>query len=50
MQTISLETLESARPLLAGWGLRDAERGWRNLAGIATALHRLTQERVGRRC
>jgi glutamate-ammonia-ligase adenylyltransferase len=38
MEAASLETLESVRPLLATWGLRDAERGWRNLAGIANAL------------
>ncbi len=38
MQPVSLDNLETARPLLAGWGLRDAERGWRNLAGIAAAL------------
>jgi hypothetical protein len=38
MQSASLDSLESARPLLTGWGLRDAERGWRNLAGIAAAL------------
>src|SRR6516164_8875504 len=38
MQTVPLDSLESARPLLATWGLRDAERGWRNLTGIAAAL------------
>src|SRR6266851_5698302 len=34
----SLESLEGARALLDGWNLRDAERGWRNLTGLAAAV------------
>jgi glutamate-ammonia-ligase adenylyltransferase len=33
-----LESLEQARPLLHAWGLRDPERGWRNLAHLADAV------------
>jgi glutamate-ammonia-ligase adenylyltransferase len=33
-----LESLEQARPLLHGWGLRDAERGWHNLTHLARAV------------
>jgi glutamate-ammonia-ligase adenylyltransferase len=33
-----LESLEQARPLLHGWGLRDPERGWRNLSHLAAAV------------
>lgn len=34
----SLESLDRARPLLHAWGLRDAERGWRNLVHLADAV------------
>jgi len=34
----SLDSLNSARPLLHTWNLRDAERGWRNLTGLAGAV------------
>jgi glutamate-ammonia-ligase adenylyltransferase len=33
-----LESLEQARTLLHGWGLRDPERGWRNLSHLAGAV------------
>jgi glutamate-ammonia-ligase adenylyltransferase len=33
-----LESLEQARPLLHAWGLRDPERGWRNLGHLAGAV------------
>src|SRR5262245_21929976 len=33
-----LESSEAARPLLKGWGVRDADHGWRNLVGVANAL------------
>jgi glutamate-ammonia-ligase adenylyltransferase len=33
-----LESLDRARPVFAGWGLRDAERGWQNLAHLAEAI------------
>jgi glutamate-ammonia-ligase adenylyltransferase len=33
-----LESLEQARPLLHAWGLRDPERGWRNLVHLANAV------------
>jgi glutamate-ammonia-ligase adenylyltransferase len=33
-----LESLDQARPLLHGWGLRDPERGWRNLSHLANAV------------
>jgi glutamate-ammonia-ligase adenylyltransferase len=33
-----LESLDHARPLLHVWGLRDAERGWRNLTHLAETL------------
>jgi glutamate-ammonia-ligase adenylyltransferase len=34
----SLESFEHARPLLQSWNLRDFERGWHNLAHLATAI------------
>src|SRR6185312_11154065 len=34
----SLDSLTSARPLLHAWNLRDPERGWRNLTGLANAV------------
>src|SRR5262249_18790147 len=34
----NLESFDAARPLLHTWGLRDAERGWRNLAHLADAI------------
>jgi glutamate-ammonia-ligase adenylyltransferase len=34
----SLESVESARPLLQSWQVRDAERGWRNLTYLANNL------------
>ncbi len=33
-----LESLEQAQPLLHLWGLRDPERGWRNLGHLGEAL------------
>ena len=33
-----LDSLTNARPLLHTWNLRDAERGWRNLTGLASAV------------
>ena len=33
-----LESVEDARPLLRTWGVREAERGYANLAGLAAAL------------
>jgi glutamate-ammonia-ligase adenylyltransferase len=33
-----LDSLEHARPVLHGWGLRDPERGWRNLGHLASTL------------
>jgi glutamate-ammonia-ligase adenylyltransferase len=33
-----LESLEQARPALHTWGLRDPERGWRNLSHLANAI------------
>jgi [glutamine synthetase] adenylyltransferase / [glutamine synthetase]-adenylyl-L-tyrosine phosphorylase len=33
-----LESAEQARPLLQGWRLRDIERGWVNLTGLANAI------------
>jgi glutamate-ammonia-ligase adenylyltransferase len=33
-----LDSLASARPLLHTWNLRDPERGWRNLTGLAGAV------------
>jgi glutamate-ammonia-ligase adenylyltransferase len=35
---VSLESAEAARPLLSPWGLRDGERGWRNLRHLASAI------------
>jgi glutamate-ammonia-ligase adenylyltransferase len=35
---VSLESAEAARPLLSAWGLRDGERGWRNLRHLASAI------------
>jgi glutamate-ammonia-ligase adenylyltransferase len=34
----SLDSLAGARPLLGTWNLRDPERGWRNLTGLAGAV------------
>jgi glutamate-ammonia-ligase adenylyltransferase len=34
----SLDSLDGARALLGGWNLRDPERGWRNLTGLAAAV------------
>ena len=34
----SLESLDQARGLLHGWGLRDLERGWHNLTHLANLL------------
>src|SRR5437763_1866343 len=34
----SLESVDSARPLLQSWQVRDAERGWRNLTYLANSL------------
>jgi glutamate-ammonia-ligase adenylyltransferase len=34
----SLESLDQARPLLHAWGLRDPERGWPNLTGLAHSV------------
>src|SRR5438034_10504996 len=34
----SLESVDSARPLLQAWQVRDAERGWRNLTYLANSL------------
>ena len=33
-----LESVEQARPVLQGWRLRDIERGWVNLTGLARAI------------
>src|SRR6516164_4439670 len=33
-----LESYDQARPALVGWGLRDPERGWRNLVHLANAV------------
>src|SRR5438094_5118444 len=33
-----LESLDDSRPFLHGWKVRDAERGWRNLTHVATAI------------
>jgi glutamate-ammonia-ligase adenylyltransferase len=33
-----LESWESSRPLLHHWKIRDSERGWRNLAHVASAI------------
>jgi len=33
-----LQSQDEARPVLASFGLRDLERGWRNLAGLGRAL------------
>jgi glutamate-ammonia-ligase adenylyltransferase len=33
-----LHSLDQARPLIAAWNLRDAERGWRNLTHLAEAV------------
>ncbi len=33
-----LESLDQARPILHRWGLRDAERGWRNLTHLANEI------------
>ncbi len=33
-----LESFDQARPLLHAWGVRDAERGWRNLTNLAQAV------------
>src|SRR5713101_2648014 len=33
-----LESLEFSRPLLQSWKIRDAERGWRNMTHVATAI------------
>jgi glutamate-ammonia-ligase adenylyltransferase len=33
-----LECLESSRPLLHNWKVRDVERGWRNLTHVASAI------------
>jgi glutamate-ammonia-ligase adenylyltransferase len=33
-----LESAEAVRPLLQPWGLRDAERGWRNLRHLTAAI------------
>ena len=33
-----LDSFDHARPVLAAWGLRDPERGWRNLGHLAAAL------------
>jgi glutamate-ammonia-ligase adenylyltransferase len=33
-----LESYDQARPALVGWGLRDPERGWRNLGHLASAV------------
>src|SRR2546427_456887 len=33
-----LASLDSARPVLQGWSLRDGERGWRNLVHLASAI------------
>jgi glutamate-ammonia-ligase adenylyltransferase len=33
-----LESLDRARPLFAGWGLCDPERGWQNLTHLAEAI------------
>ena len=33
-----LESWESSRPLLHNWKIRDVERGWRNLAHVASAI------------
>ena len=33
-----LESAEQARPTLLGWRLRDIERGWVNLTGLARAI------------
>ncbi len=35
---LCLESAAAARPLLRGWGLRDGERGWRNLRHLADAV------------
>src|ERR1700722_12753325 len=35
---LCLESTESARSLLHPWGLRDGERGWRNLRHLAEAI------------
>jgi glutamate-ammonia-ligase adenylyltransferase len=34
----SLDSLDGARGLLRAWSLRDPERGWRNLTGLAAAV------------
>src|SRR5262249_8590236 len=34
----SLESVDSARPLLQTWQVRDPERGWRNLTYLANSL------------
>src|SRR5436305_15032151 len=34
----SLESLEEARMLLQSWGLRESERGWRNLSHLSSAI------------
>src|SRR5215813_14038451 len=34
----TLESVESARPLLQSWQVRDPERGWRNLTYLAESL------------
>src|SRR5947209_12867787 len=33
-----LDSFDQARPIFAGWGLRDPERGWRNLGHLAAAI------------
>jgi glutamate-ammonia-ligase adenylyltransferase len=33
-----LDSLEAARPMLHGWGVREPERGWRNLTHLAGSL------------
>ncbi len=35
---LALESADAARPLTRAWGLRDAERGWRNLRHLAASL------------
>src|SRR5262249_22354587 len=35
---LSLESPEQARTALHAWGLRDPERGWRNLSHLAAAI------------
>src|SRR5437879_3235159 len=34
----SLESVDSARPLLQSWQVRDTEHGWRNLTYLANSL------------